>query len=314
MSLTQLSAFADRLQKMYKHVHKWARRQGISCFRVYDCDIPQFPFSVDVYEDCVYVAEYKTSYPTTDSEHREWLRQCVATVSQTLEVPKERVFLKKRQQQKGTDQYTKTSNRAVKWMARENGLRFIVNLSDYLDTGLFLDHRQTRQMVRQEAAGKNVLNLFAYTGAFTVYAAAGEAQSTTTIDLSKTYIEWAKDNMNLNGFSQAHHHFLQTDVLQYLAKPPAGAMFDLVILDPPTFSNSKRMFDVLDVQRDHVMLLNQALAITTRGGVVYFSTNYRRFKMQTDLLHASVIKDITPQTIPPDFRDKRIHQCFRLVK
>jgi 23S rRNA (cytosine1962-C5)-methyltransferase len=314
MSLAQLAAFANRLQKMYKHNHKWARRQNISCFRVYDCDIPQFPFSVDVYEDCVYVAEYKTSYPMTDSDHREWLRQCILTVSEILEVPKERVFLKKRQQQKGAEQYTKTSNRAVKWMAREGGLRFVVNLSDYLDTGLFLDHRQTRQMVKDEAADKRVLNLFAYTGAFTVYAAAGGAKSTTTIDLSKTYIEWAKDNMNLNGFTTDNHQFLQTDVLQYLAKPPAGAMFDLVILDPPTFSNSKRMFEVLDVQRDHVTLLNQALAITARGGVVYFSTNYRRFKMQTNDLHASVIKDITAQTIPPDFRDKRIHQCFRLVK
>jgi 23S rRNA (cytosine1962-C5)-methyltransferase len=179
--------------------------------------------------------------------------------------------------------------------------------------GLFLDHRNTRQMVRQESAGKRVLNLFAYTGSFSVYAAAGGAAETLTIDMSNTYLQWADRNLSVNGFSGPQHRLLQADVLAWLEQPPRE-QFDLIVLDPPTFSNSKRMDDTLDIQRDHVMLLNRALRFCSPGGTLYFSTNYRRFKLWEEEIRATSITDISAKTVPEDFRNKKIHQCFRITK
>lgn len=194
---------------------------------------------------------------------------------------------------------------------QEAGLKFKVNLSDYLDTGLFLDHRITRGMVRDEAAGKRMLNLFCYTGSFSVYAAAGGALQVTSVDLSKTYLQWAEDNMNLNGFSK--HHFVHADVKQYLDElPPAS--FDMVVMDPPTFSNSKRMKDFLDIQRDHVELLNKVLQAVSSGGVIYFSTNYTKFELDTNNIHATSIRDITKATTPFDFQGKLARFCYKIGK
>jgi 23S rRNA G2069 N7-methylase RlmK/C1962 C5-methylase RlmI len=199
-------------------------------------------------------------------------------------------------------------------VVRENGLKFLVNLSDYLDTGLFLDHRVTRSLVRSEAAGKRFLNLFAYTGAFTVYAAAGGAASTTTVDLSNTYLRWAKQNLRLNGFTGQAHRLARDDARKFLEYHPPGPAYDLAVVDPPTFSRSKKLDRDWDIQRDHAELLNRLLRLMTPGGAIYFSTNFRTFKLAADELRRAETREITRQTIPPDFRESRIHRCWRIVK
>jgi 23S rRNA (cytosine1962-C5)-methyltransferase len=304
--------FANRLRKNVRHLRKWAVRQDISCYRLYDNDMPEFPLAIDRYEDIVHVAEYAREHGMEPDEHAAWLQRCVETISTVLEVDAPLIFLKFRQRQKGLTQYDRFNRLGAEYIVRENGLQFIINPADYLDTGLFLDHRNTRQMVRSMSEGKRVLNLFAYTGSFSVYAAAGGALSTTTVDLSNTYLEWAGRNLSLNGFSGAENRLLQADVLQWL-ELPASERWDLAVVDPPTFSNSKRMKGVLDIQRDHVWLLNQVLHRTVPGGTVVFSTNYRRFKLETTEIRAADIRDIGSRTIPEDFRNKKIHQCF-LIK
>lgn len=309
----KLEPFANRLAKMHKHFGKWARRQGISCYRVYDNDIPGTPLAIDIYENIVHVAEYARDHGMEPTEHAAWLDGCIKVISEVLGVSPELIYLKFRQRQKGLRQYERFSRAGSEYIVRENGLRFLIKPADYLDVGLFLDHRNTRQMVRQEAQGKRVLNLFAYTGSFTVYAAAGGASETLTIDMSNTYLEWADRNLSLNHFSGEKHRLLQADVLAWLEQPPRE-LYDLIVLDPPTFSNSKRMDDTLDIQRDHVMLLNRTLRFCAPGGTVYFSTNYRRFKLWEEEIRASEIKDISKQTVPEDFRNKKIHQCFIIRK
>ncbi len=305
--------FANRLAKNYKHIGKWARRQDITCFRIYDADVPQFPFAIDRYENFLYVTEYQTDYPVAAGDYLEWLGGCLQSMAIVTDISIDNIFMKKRKRQKGTNQYEKNSDESIKTTVNEHGLKFIINLSDYLDAGLFLDHRNTRMMVREMAEGKRVLNLFAYTGSFSVYAAAAGASHVTTIDLSHTYLAWAKENMELNGvYDAAKHEFVQADVLDWLAKPPYRAQFDIIVLDPPTFSNSKRMLDVLDVQRDHVQMINNCLRLLGKDGVLFFSTNSRKFTLETEHLYTKNIKDITSLSIPNDFRDKKIHKCFKI--
>ena len=309
----KLEPFANRLAKMHKHFGKWARRQGITCYRVYDNDIPGTPLAVDIYENIVHVAEYARDHGMEPEEHAAWLDGCLQVISEVLGVTSDLIYLKYRQRQKGLRQYERFSRLGSEYIVRENGLRFLIKPADYLDVGLFLDHRNTRQMVRQESEGKRVLNLFAYTGSFTVYAAAGGAASTLTVDMSNTYLQWADRNLSINGFSNERHRLLQADVLAWLEQPPRE-QFDLIVLDPPTFSNSKRMDDTLDIQRDHVMLLNRALRFCAPGGILYFSTNYRRFKLWEEEIRATAIQDISAKTVPEDFRNKKIHQSFRITK
>lgn len=306
-------SFQNRVYKMHKHYYKWARRQQLSCYRIYDCDLPDFPLSIDIYGNCLYVC----TYPKDDSDHQypsAFWQNCLAIAAQATHTSTENVFLKTRERQRGTAQYEKLADSQNTFIIQENGLQFYVNLSDYLDTGLFLDHRQTRQMVRTMTHGKRFLNLFAYTGSFSVYAAAGGATQTTTIDLSNTYLSWAKENMHLNGFNQAKHRYLQADILQWLAPQSSSEQYDVIVLDPPTFSNSKRMTDILDIQRDHVQLIQGCLDRLTKGGMLIFSTNFRRFRLQETAFTGITIKDISKQTLPPDFRDLRTHQCFLVEK
>lgn len=307
-------AFENRLQKVYKHLSKIARKQQISCFRVYNVDLPEFPFIIDVYKDCVYVAEYKSKHSLSDEEYQSWLTDALKIIKKVFEVEEGKLFLKRRERQKGEQQYAKLQHQKSEWIVDENGLSFIVNLSDYLDTGLFLDHRITRQMVRDMSDGKRVLNLFAYTGSFSVYAAAGNAKSITTVDMSKTYINWAKRNLTYNKlYDDRKHSFVQEDVLKYIHQlEPAS--FDIIILDPPTFSNSKRMNDVLDIQRDHVALINQCLQLLSVQGELIFSTNLRTFHLEEQQINAQNIKDITRQTTPFDFEGKLKRKCFRIKK
>jgi len=311
----KLIMFQNRLLKVYKHIGKLARRQSISCYRIYDKDLPEFPLIIDVYADKIYVAEYRAKHNLTEEEHELWLQESLKIVSQVTNTPDDNIYLKERKRiTERTDQYQKTASENEFFIVEESGLKFKVNLTDYLDTGLFLDHRITRQMVKEQCSGKQVLNLFAYTGSFSVYAAAGNAANVTTVDLSKTYLQWAEDNFRLNEFTNKYkYQFIHADVKQYL-KTLAPNSFDLVIMDPPTFSNSKRMKDILDIQQDHVELINDVLNALTPNGILYFSTNYTKFVLDAANIKASNIKDITKATTPFDFEGKLKRWCFRIEK
>jgi 23S rRNA (cytosine1962-C5)-methyltransferase len=315
MSPEKFQMFRNRLTKVYRHIGKQARRQGIACYRIYDHDLPEFALCIEKYGDYVYLAEYKRKFEMAETEHEQWLETCIEVICEVLQSPADNVYIKQRQRKPGRlGQYQRVSTEGAYFVVEEAGLQFKVNLSDYLDTGLFLDHRITRSMVRNEAAGKRVLNLFCYTGSFSVYAAAGGASSVTSVDLSKTYLQWAEENMRLNNFyDEAKHHFVHADVKQYLdALNPSS--FDLVIMDPPTFSNSKRMKDFLDIQRDHPDLLNKTLQALAPGGIIYFSTNYSKFQLDKELITASDVKDITRATTPFDFEGKLFRYCFKIWK
>ena len=307
--------FENRLVKVFRHVNKLARRQNISCYRVYDNDLTEFPFMIELYGDKVCVAEYKRRHNLTDDEHDAWLDECILIMSKILNVEANEIYVRQRQRKEGRlGQYQKNAEEEKFFTVQEQGLEFLVNLTDYLDTGLFLDHRITRQMVREEANDKKVLNLFCYTGSFSVYAAAGEAKQVMSVDLSNTYLNWAKQNMMLNKlFDPKKHQFIKADVLQYLGELPKNH-FDLVILDPPTFSNSKMMKDILDIQQDHAMLINQTLDKMVDGGVMYFSNNYRKFALEKEKIKATSIVDITKRTTPFDFEGKLFRWCYKISK
>ncbi len=310
----KFTAFENRLRKVFKHLSKIARKQQIACYRIYNVDLPEFPFMIDVYKDCVYVSEYKSKHKLSDEKYKNWLDTSIQIIQEILEVDASKIYLKLRERQKGNQQYEKIEQTKSEMIVQENGLSFIVNLSDYLDTGLFLDHRMTRQKVREMAAGKNVLNLFAYTGSFTVYAAAGNAQSITSVDMSRTYLTWAKRNLSYNKlYDEKKHTFLQEDVLQFLKNLESNS-YDLIILDPPTFSNSKRMESELDIQRDYIDIINKCMNALTDKGQLIFSTNYRGFNMDVEKIKAASIKDITKQTTPFDFEGKLRRVCFLIEK
>lgn len=315
MTQEKFKMFENRLLKVYKHKSKLAKRQNISCYRVYDHDLPEFPFCIELYEDRIYLAEYLRRHGMTDEEHDAWLETCIAMICQLLDIRNEKVYVKQRKRKANRlDQYQKTDEQKEFFTVTENGLKFLVNLTDYLDTGLFLDHRITRNMVKEQCEGKRVLNLFAYTGSFSVYAAAGKAASVTTVDLSKTYLQWAEDNFAINLFKdKKKYQFIHADVKQYL-KTLKPESFDLVVMDPPTFSNSKRMKDILDIQRDHVELINDVMQCLTIGGTLYFSTNYTKFIIDEENINASSIKDITKATTPFDFEGRLKRWCFKITK
>ena len=288
---------------------------GVSCYRLYDHDLPEFPFCIEFYDDKLYVAEYKRRHGMTEEEHDDWIEKSIELMMEVLSVSKVNIFLKLRQRKPGRlGQYQKYDEMKHEFVVEENGLKFIVNLSDYLDTGLFLDHRITRQMVKEQSASKKILNLFAYTGSFSVYAAAGGADEVVTVDLSNTYLKWAQRNMQLNFFKDPlKYQFIQADVKQYLKTITPG-YFDIIIMDPPTFSNSKRMEDFLDIQRDHVELINDCLSGLKPGGVLYFSTNFRKFILDKENIKVSTIKNITKATTTFDFEGKNARLCFYITK
>lgn len=327
MTDQRLEMFHNRLQKLSRHVDKQARKRGVSCFRLYDHDLPEFPFCIDRYAEKLYVAEYKRRHGMDNETHAIWVESCLQQMAISLAVPREQIFLKLRQRKPGRGgQYQKaTAGSGDFFVVQENGHSFLINLTDYLDTGLFLDHRDTRYSVQQEAKDKRVLNLFAYTGSFSVYAAAGGASEVITVDLSNTYLEWSRRNMELNKFfikeadecrpedRSTPYQFIQADIVQYLPTLPAER-FDMIIMDPPTFSNSKRMDDVLDIQRDHPALIREALRILSPGGTLYFSTNFTKFIMDVSLNDVALISDITKATTPFDFTGRAARFCYRIQK
>lgn len=304
-------AFLNRLKKNLRTVGRWAAREGISCYRLYDADLPEYAVAVDRYGDWVHVQEYAPP-ATIDAERAaERLRNAMTLVPHALGIAEERVVLKVRERQRGKRQYEKQDERGQFIEVNEGPCRFLVNLTDYLDTGLFLDHRQTRALLGGMAAGKRFLNLFCYTGTATVYAALGGATATTSVDLSPTYLDWARRNMEHNGCTGRQHQFIQADCTAWI--DACRERFDLVFLDPPTFSNSKRMTDILDVQRDHPRLIMGAMRLLSPGGALVFSTNRQRFSLDGEALAGLSIEDITKKTIPKDFeRNQRIHHCWLL--
>jgi 23S rRNA (cytosine1962-C5)-methyltransferase len=303
------------LLKMWKHYSKIAKKQEVTCFRFYDHDVPEFPFAIEWYDGVVHAAEYKRKHGMEDEEHDAWLQACREIIAEVLEIAEQHIFMKQRQRKAGRQgQYEKFGEEKEERIVREGGLSFIINLTDYLDTGLFLDHRITRGMVREQSKGKRVLNLFCYTGSFSVYAASGGAASVTSVDLSKTYINWAKRNMQYNKlYKDDKHEFVHGDVMELINELPSNT-FDLIVCDPPTFSNSKRMEENFDVQRDHVVLLKKLLKASTDDGKIYFSNNYRGFQMDRDALPATVVKDITGPTTPFDFQGRLHRACFLIEK
>lgn len=312
---------ANRLRKNRRELGRWAAREGIDCYRVYDADLPEYAVAVDLYQGAeawLHVQEYEAPATVDPGKAKARLREALAVLPEVFELPADHLAFKVRRRQKGSDQYQRQARERQFFEVREAGLQFQVNLIDYLDTGLFLDHRPTRQLLRDWAAGRDFLNLFAYTGTASVYAAAGGAVSTTTVDMSNTYLQWARRNMQLNGFSGPAHRFVQADCLDWLhdqAEDPAARRYGLIFLDPPTFSASKRMQGNFDVQRDHVSLLRQAVALLAPDGVLVFSNNYRKFKLDRDALPELEIEDITARTIPRDFaRNPRIHNCWRICR
>jgi 23S rRNA (guanine2445-N2)-methyltransferase / 23S rRNA (guanine2069-N7)-methyltransferase len=307
--------FANRLRKNLQRLDQWAEREHIDCFRVYDADMPEYAFAIDLYgrgARHAYVQEYAPPKTVNQESARERRREVLAVLPEVLGLPAAQVHSRVRKPQKGAEQYEKRESVAERHAVSEGGLKFWVNFRDYLDTGLFLDHRMVRGMLREWAKDADFLNLFCYTGSATVYAAAGGARSSAGVDLSNTYLDWAHENLLLNGFSANNHELYRADCLAWLEEQEArGPRFDLIFLDPPTFSNSKRMDGVLDVQRDHVGMIRRSLKLLRPAGRLVFSTNYTRFKLDADALADLVIEDISAATIPKDFeRHARIHHCF----
>jgi 23S rRNA (cytosine1962-C5)-methyltransferase len=311
---------ANRLSRVHRHLRKWARRTGTTCYRLYEKDIPDQPLIVDWYDGSAVVWAFERTRNDTSALEDAWLAQVTDAVCAALQLPAEQVFLKRRFRQKdrqsGDGQYHRLEHRHCTKVVTEQGLRFEVNLSDYVDTGLFLDHRPTRALVRAQAAGLAVLNLFAYTGSFTCAARSGGAATTTTVDLSHTYLEWAGRNLALNGYAaHADHALVRADCLEFLdGLARRTPRYDLVILDPPTFSNSKSMSGSFSVSRDHPTLLTQCHAVLRPGGVLYFSTNCRGFQLASVGVPPFAITDISESSIPEDFRNRRIHRCWRMVR
>ncbi|MDD2759861.1 MAG: bifunctional 23S rRNA (guanine(2069)-N(7))-methyltransferase RlmK/23S rRNA (guanine(2445)-N(2))-methyltransferase RlmL [Methylomonas sp.] len=316
----QAEMFGNRLRKNLKKLSKWAKQNDVHCYRLYDADLPEYAVAVDIYHGdrtWVNVQEYESPKTIDPAKANQRLAGAMAEIPKVLQIPADQVFLKIRRKQKSTDQYEKLGEQGHFHVVEEGGCKFWVNFEDYLDTGLFLDHRPIRQAIQQQAKGKRFLNLFAYTGSATVHAAKGGAVSSVTVDMSNTYLDWAKRNFDLNGI-RGDHKLVRANCLKWLVEQSAlkqKPQFDLIFLDPPTFSNSKKMDETFDVQNDHVTLLKNAAALLAPEGVLYFSTNFRRFKMDSAALAGLNIEDISSSTIAEDFaRDQKIHYCWRITR
>ncbi len=309
---TGAEGLVNRLRKNQRHLERWAERENIHCYRLYDADLPEYAVAIDRYEQWLHVQEYAPPPSIDPTRARERLEQVMAVLPAVLDIPPDRIVLKVRQRQKGPSQYQKQAEQGHFHPVREGPARLLVNFTDYLDTGLFLDHRLTRQRLRELAGGRRFLNLFGYTGAATVHAALGGAASTTTVDWSATYLDWTRRNLELNGIHGSRHQRIQADCRQWLVW--ARDRYDLIFLDPPTFSNSKRLETTFDVQRDHVALVRQTLRLLAPDGLLIFSTNARKFRLDVDALADLSIEDWSRRTLPPDFaRNPRIHQCWRIM-
>ncbi|HZS35848.1 MAG TPA: bifunctional 23S rRNA (guanine(2069)-N(7))-methyltransferase RlmK/23S rRNA (guanine(2445)-N(2))-methyltransferase RlmL, partial [Polyangia bacterium] len=309
-----IEMFKNRFVKNLRHLRKWARREDVTCFRAYDADLPEYAVAVDVYEDALHVQEYAPPSTVDAARAERRLADIITVLPEAAGVAPENVFLKVRRRQRAIagEQYQKldASGARGEREVREGGHRFLVNLRDYIDTGLFLDHRRLRALIAELAPGRRFLNLFSYTATATVYAARAGARSSVSVDLSNTYLEWARRNLELNGVRGRDHELIRADCGEWLAA--SQEKFGLIFAAPPTFSNSK-MAETFEVQRDHVALLRAAGALLEPDGVLLFSNHFRRFKMDSAALPEFTVENITSKTIPPDFaRNPRVHNAWRL--
>lgn len=303
--------FANRLRKNQKKLAKWAKQQGVDCYRLYDADLPEYNVAVDIYGEKVVIQEYAPPKTVDERKARQRLFDVITATMNVLGLTSNQLVLKTRQRQKGKQQYEKLAQKDDFFLVQEYNAKLLVNLTDYLDTGLFLDHRIARRMLGEMSRGKDFLNLFCYTGTATVHAGLGGAKSTTSVDMSRTYLEWAEKNLQANQLTGRQHRLMQADCLNWLAN--ADEQFDLIFIDPPTFSNSKRMDGTFDVQRDHVQLITHLKRMLRRGGTVMFSNNKRGFKMDLEALTELGLKaqEITAKTLSEDFaRNRQIHNCW----
>lgn len=306
--------FSNRLRKNRKTLGQWARKQGIECYRLYDADMPEFALAIDIYGDRVHVQEYAPPKTVDARSARERLAEALAVIPTALDIPSDAMVCKQRQRQSGVSQYEKQDVSGDFFTVHEYGCKLKVNLRDYLDTGLFLDHRPVRHWIQKNADGKRFLNLFCYTGVASVHAAVGGAVSSLSLDMSKTYVKWAQENLALNHMDTGAHRVEQADCIEWLATGSAlSEQFDLIFMDPPTFSNSARMEGVLDIQRDHRQLVEQAMARLSPDGLLIFSNNFRRFRLDDALIAQFQVEDISSATIDRDFqRNPRIHRCWHI--
>ena len=349
----QAQIFSSRLVKNYNRLKKWARKNRIYCYRLYDRDIPEVPLAVELYtllpeeiqnkmDLAQYTREakgenesryilltlYERPYEKDEGEEKIWLELMAKKAAEVISIPQNQVIFKTRKKLEGNtdgksgrkEQYEKNeSEKQITGLTGEQGQLFKVNLTDYLDTGLFLDHRNLRAEIREKAKGKSLLNLFCYTGSFSVYGAEGKAKLVESVDLSNTYLSWAKENMELNGFSdEGKYHFIRSDVMEFLERP-LPQTYDIIILDPPTFSNSKKTENTLDINRDWPLLVKKCLNHLSENGALYFSTNSRRLKFDPELLPKTkngsplyTVQDITARTIGEDFRNQKIHRVWKI--
>jgi 23S rRNA (cytosine1962-C5)-methyltransferase len=321
--VTDLTSYQNRLQKNRRRLDKWAAQEKIFALRLYERDVPEFPLIVERFatESGVYLhlQEVDTGWQQTPAEHRDWLDLVVEATAEVFEVATDRVAVKLRARQRvlgdKSDQYGATGDRGAELVVNEGGHRFLINLFAYLDTGLFLDHRSTRAMVAKRAHNKRFLNLFSYTGSFSVYAAHAGALASVSVDLSNTYCQWARRNWELNAMDPVRHQIVRGDVFGWLREAQQkGSVFDLIVLDPPSFSNSKRMQGILDIQRDHPALIGQCLSLLSEGGELFFSTNLRSFQMDPELLDLPRCIELSPRSIPLDFRDRKAHRLWSIGK
>jgi len=309
--LSENSTLGNRLAKRYKHLKKWAKSTVTDAFRIYDRDIPEYPLAIDYYAGRFNIQYFSKGADEGEEIPPEMTALTEDAIRSLFGVEKADIFWKVRKVRSRLEQYEKIAGRHNYFSVFEHGQRFLINLTDYLDTGLFLDHRTTRQLAASLAGGRRVLNLFAYTGSFTVHCAAHGADLSTTVDMSNTYTDWTKDNFILNEMDLNSHQIIRDDCIKFLKEAKSAKVrYDLIILDPPTLSRSKKMEEMFDVQKDHIQLLNDCFALLAPDGEIIFSTNSRRFKLDEEALAGRQIKDVTAKTLPQDFRDAKIHKCW----
>jgi 23S rRNA (guanine2445-N2)-methyltransferase / 23S rRNA (guanine2069-N7)-methyltransferase len=303
---------ANRIRKNQRHLKSWRQREGVTCYRVYDADIPEYAVAIDVYEERIHIAEYAAPQDIPEEKTARRLEEVLDAVQVVFKIAdRQEIALKQRRRQRGTEQYQRLKQEQTKRVVHESPVKALVNLHDYLDTGLFLDHRPLRCWIKGEAKGRHFLNLFSYTGVATLHAALGGATTSTSVDASSTYLKWFNENLALNGLSERQHRGVRADVRQWLSEDQR--QYDLIMVDPPSFSNSSGLPD-FDVQADHAELLALAMARLSANGTLYFSTNHRRFKLDDAVAERWQVSDVTAASIPQDFaRNRRIHACFRLT-
>jgi 23S rRNA (cytosine1962-C5)-methyltransferase/23S rRNA (guanine2445-N2)-methyltransferase / 23S rRNA (guanine2069-N7)-methyltransferase len=306
------SIIANRMAKNFKKIRKWLDKESIQAFRLYDRDIPEFPYIVDIYLNYAVVFERGKKLEEEELNLRaKHIGALFEAIKEVMDIPEERIVLKRREVKEGTEQYEKEDDENEKLTIKERKALFYVNLYDYLDTGLFLDHRPLRKLMLENSTNKEVLNLFAYTGSISVAAALGGGH-VTTVDMSNTYLNWAKDNFRLNHLMFKDHIFIKQNAFDFLRSDQKK--YDTIICDPPSFSNSKSMDGTFSVGRDHSGLIQMCMNLLKDDGLLYFSTNLRKFRLDEEVSTTFKVKDITFKTIPQDFRDEKVHTCFEIRK